>query len=592
MMSRIRGWTNNPDFIGHPKLQYLREVVLNHFLDAGEGTLGSDAPPSATRVMVFASFRDSTEEICRVLKRNEPMIRPHVFVGQAASNNSEGMNQKRQNTVIQDFKAGKFNTLIATSIGEEGLDIGDVDLIVCYDASSSPIRMLQRIGRTGRKRVGKVTLLLMRDKEERDYAKAQDNYAWIQKSIADSNKYDYRDDQSPRILPKEAQPVVDKCIIEIPLENTQQPIDLNEKGRRARGKGKAKRPPKKFHMPDGVRTGFTAASKLDADTESEGDGNALPTKKSKAAPAKKSTAAAAKKSAARVEAEPEVVQLPFLQDVLLSNSQQKDLERKYAYTASGEDQLIQAPDFGRFPEAFRTLGSTKYMRHGRASQTVSKSFKALQDVNDGSLSRTSSLTDNSREQSQPLGMAQGRIADPAASESEHELPVRPQPATKPKKPCGRPKKNKERSNLQRVASYGSAAMEGEESEPEPTQADMQLGTQVRLGEDLGSRDTSGEDEDEEEPDSELAAFIARSDEAIEPISSSTFASDDRVERVKRRPPTSRGLRRKQPAIAESPISDNEKVSESGSDSDKTMTSAAPLARKGRKAQRIIESDSE
>ena len=32
--------------------------------------------------------------------------------------------------------------LVATSIGEEGLDIGEVDLIVCYDASASPIRMV------------------------------------------------------------------------------------------------------------------------------------------------------------------------------------------------------------------------------------------------------------------------------------------------------------------------------------------------------------------------------------------------------------------------------------------------------------------
>ncbi|KAI7202119.1 hypothetical protein KC352_g19152, partial [Hortaea werneckii] len=487
-----------------------------------------------------------------------------------------------------------FNTLVATSIGEEGLDIGDVDLIVCYDASSSPIRMLQRIGRTGRKRVGKVTLLLMRDKEERDYAKAQDNYAWIQKSIADSNKYDYRDDQSPRILPKETQPVVDKCIIEIPLENTQQPIDLNEKGRRARGKGKTKRPPKKFHMPDGVRTGFTTASKLDTDTDSEENSNAPIAKKPKAGPAKRNTAAAAKKSAARAEPEPEVVQLPFLQDVLLSNSQQKELERKYAYTASGEDQLVQPPDFGRFPETFRTPGSTKYMRHGRASHAVSKAFKALQDVNDGSLSRTSSLADNRREHNQSLGMAQGRIANPTASESEHELPVRPQPATKPKKARGRPKKNNDHQHLQRVASYGSAAMEGEESEPEPTQADMQLGTQVRLGEDLGSRDTSGEDEDEEEPDSELAAFIARSDEAIEPITSSAFASDDRAAPTTRNVPTARarGLRRKQPAVPKSLSSDNDGMSESGSDSDKTMTSAAPLASKRRKAQRIIESESE
>ncbi|EMC95081.1 hypothetical protein BAUCODRAFT_72607, partial [Baudoinia panamericana UAMH 10762] len=342
MMSRIRGWTHNPDFVGHPKLQYLREVVLGHFLDAGEGALGTDAPPSATRVMVFASFRDSCEEICRVLKRNDPLIRPHVFVGQAGSANSEGMTQQKQNAVVQDFKAGKFNTLVATSIGEEGLDIGDVDLIVCYDASSSPIRMLQRIGRTGRKRIGKVVLLLVRGKEENDYAKAQDNYAFIQKSIADTSKYDYRDDQSPRILPKDVHPVVDKRVIEIPIENSQ-PVDLNERGRKARGKAKAKRPPKKFHMPDNVRTGFVKASKLGSDGEDEAE------ESSKLRPP---------------SSPPEIAQLPFLEDVLLTEAQQHELEMKYARTAGHEDMVVRIPEPGRYPGTLRELGTTKYVRHG------------------------------------------------------------------------------------------------------------------------------------------------------------------------------------------------------------------------------------
>ena len=48
---------------------------------------------------------------------------------------------------------------------------------------------------------------------------------------------------------------------------------------------------------------------------------------------------------------------------------------------------------------------------------------------------------------------------------------------------------------------------------------MSLGTQVRLGEDLGSQDTSGEDEDEE-PGSDDLAFIARSSEANDLRSSS------------------------------------------------------------------------
>lgn len=45
--------------------------------------------------------------------------------------------------VIRKFKAGEFNVLVSTSIGEEGLDIGEVDMIVCYDAQKTPIRMVR-----------------------------------------------------------------------------------------------------------------------------------------------------------------------------------------------------------------------------------------------------------------------------------------------------------------------------------------------------------------------------------------------------------------------------------------------------------------
>ena len=55
---------------------------------------------------------------------------------------------------------GQFNILVATCIAEEGLDIGQVDLIVSFDASTSPIRNIQRAGRTGRKRSGRVVLLV------------------------------------------------------------------------------------------------------------------------------------------------------------------------------------------------------------------------------------------------------------------------------------------------------------------------------------------------------------------------------------------------------------------------------------------------
>lgn len=61
--------------------------------------------------------------------------------------------------MLQKFRAGEFNVIVATSIGEEGLDIMEVDLVICFDANVSPLRMIQRMGRTGRKSDGRVDIL-------------------------------------------------------------------------------------------------------------------------------------------------------------------------------------------------------------------------------------------------------------------------------------------------------------------------------------------------------------------------------------------------------------------------------------------------
>nr|POF07834.1 atp-dependent dna helicase mph1 [Quercus suber] len=605
MSSLIRGWTRNADFIGHPKLQYLREVVLNHFLDAGEGRHGSDVTSSTTRVMVFVSFRDSAEEVCRVLRRNEPMIRPHVFVGQSGKTGSDGMNQKKQNAVVQDFKAGKYNTLVATSIGEEGLDIGAVDLIVCYDASASPIRMLQRIGRTGRKRMGRIVLLLMRGKEDSDYAKAQDNYAYIQKTIADANKYNYHEDRSPRILPKDVIPVEDKRMIEIPVENSQ-PVDLNEKGRRAKAKGR-KRPPKKFNMPDGVQTGFTKASRVGSADDGSGEDQIVATK------TKKITRKAAPKKGPVALLEAEVASIPFLQDVLLNNIQEKELQRKYASAASSKsDIIIRAPDLTRFPGMLRNSSTTKYLPHGRAAATIARTMRSIHQIDDSVIHlMKESLVKNDL---QEPGAAAVRLASPVAEVDHHDALELPQPppqraASKRQRPVAPRKQAASRAassvpltsmvrqprpkqNLQRWASSGSAAMEAAESSPEPTPADMRIGTQ---GIDLGSRDTSGEDE-EEEMDSDLDAFIARSDEIVNVVSSSL--PEIRLSTPKAR---GRGLRAKKPgkACADSDDEEQDLLSDGAHDmqqynsGESTPEAIAVQAKPVSRKRRVIDdSDSE
>ncbi|KAI0013438.1 type III restriction enzyme [Xylariaceae sp. FL0662B] len=358
MMDKIASWLRNDDFISHPKLTYLSDTVLNHFMDAGDGREGGS---SNTRIIVFSEYRDSAEEIVRTLNKHTPLIRAAVFVGQADSKRSEGMKQAQQIERINKFKNGEFNVLVATSIGEEGLDIGQVDLIICYDASGSPIRMLQRMGRTGRKRAGRVALLLMRGKEEDNYTKSKDGYQKMQAMICDGNRFNFRHDLTARIVPRDVRPEVDMRAVEIPIENTQvQGLPEPKKGR-----ARKKRPPKKFHMPDGVETGFASVSSLLG---------------------RKSGPAKAKEPRGPIE-EDEVVDIPDLGRVFLHDYQVDELNRVYRslpYHHRDELEDIRQVDLTTHPTAQRSLRKTVHLKHGAYTKRCVRLFKTLAASQSGS----------------------------------------------------------------------------------------------------------------------------------------------------------------------------------------------------------------
>ncbi|KAI1648577.1 P-loop containing nucleoside triphosphate hydrolase protein [Daldinia loculata] len=352
MMDKIASWSKKDGFVSHPKLTYLSDTVLNHFMDAGEGREGGS---TNTRIIVFSEYRDSAEEIVRVLNIHKPLIRAAVFVGQADSKRSGGMKQAEQIERIQKFKKGEFNVLVATSIGEEGLDIGQVDLIVCYDASASPIRMLQRMGRTGRKRAGRVVLLLMRGKEEDNYAKSKDGYEKMQLMICDGSRFNFRHDLSTRIVPRDIRPEVDMRAVEIPVENTQAEGLPEPK----KGKPRKKKPPKKFHMPDGVETGFTSVASL--------LGKKSEPKKAKEVPV-----------TVPVE-EDEIVDIPALDRILLDKNQIEELHKKYKSLSYHRDSMedIEQVDLAANPTAQRTLRKTVHVKHGAYTKRCVKLFKTF-----------------------------------------------------------------------------------------------------------------------------------------------------------------------------------------------------------------------
>jgi ERCC4-related helicase len=143
--------------VEHPKLSKTVWVVREQFLQK----------PDA-KVIVFAHYRETADRVTQALARL-PGLRPVRFVGQASRGEDIGLSQKEQVDILERFKAGEVNAIVATSIGEEGLDIPQVDLVVFYEPVPSEIRTIQRRGRTGRSAAGRVVMLVTKDTRDEAY---------------------------------------------------------------------------------------------------------------------------------------------------------------------------------------------------------------------------------------------------------------------------------------------------------------------------------------------------------------------------------------------------------------------------------------
>jgi Fanconi anemia group M protein len=110
-------------------------------------------------------------------------INSHWFVGQSSARGDKGLSQKEQIEIMQSFRDGTYNALISTSVAEEGLDIGECELVIFYDAVPSAIRLIQRKGRTGRRKEGKVIMLIAEGTRDEAYMWASKRQAQKMKKL-------------------------------------------------------------------------------------------------------------------------------------------------------------------------------------------------------------------------------------------------------------------------------------------------------------------------------------------------------------------------------------------------------------------------
>lgn len=141
--------------IEHPKLAELNKIVKKEIEENKKA-----------KIIIFTQYRSSSIKIKKLL--DGLYVSSKTFIGQS-NKEEKGLSQKEQKKIIDEFSKGEFNCLVSTSVGEEGLDIPQVDLVLFYEPIPSAIRTIQRRGRTGRLEKGKVIVLVTKGTRDEAY---------------------------------------------------------------------------------------------------------------------------------------------------------------------------------------------------------------------------------------------------------------------------------------------------------------------------------------------------------------------------------------------------------------------------------------
>ena len=127
---------------GRNKLSDLAQIII------GEGY---------KRVMVFCDTKFNTAALANQLAR----------LGFSVDCLHGDLSQNERNRIMQNFRDGKLNVLVATDVAARGIDVSDVDAVINYDVPGDNEHYTHRIGRTGRAKKEGVSYLFYVPEEKK-----------------------------------------------------------------------------------------------------------------------------------------------------------------------------------------------------------------------------------------------------------------------------------------------------------------------------------------------------------------------------------------------------------------------------------------
>ncbi len=123
--------------------------------------------------LVFVNTKRMADALCEDLKHQN--LRADVLHGD--------INQQKRERIMNAFRAGRLDILVATDVAARGIDVRNIDLVVNFDLPMDSESYVHRIGRTGRaNQTGTAHTLIYRRETGKLIAIMRDTNATIRKA--------------------------------------------------------------------------------------------------------------------------------------------------------------------------------------------------------------------------------------------------------------------------------------------------------------------------------------------------------------------------------------------------------------------------
>ena len=141
------------------------------------------------RIMIFCNTKDMTARLCERLQK----------AGYSAECLHGDVRQSQRDKVMNGFRKGSFEILVATDVAARGIDVDDVEAVFNYDLPDKQEFYVHRIGRTGRARRAGVSFSFVsfRDSIRMDEIQKYTHMAPIQLEFDDFGTLCYKQDGRP-----------------------------------------------------------------------------------------------------------------------------------------------------------------------------------------------------------------------------------------------------------------------------------------------------------------------------------------------------------------------------------------------------------